>query len=196
MSAEVRRQLLETVADEAARLNRLLENILQMSKLEAGAAAPNRQWHVSGRSHRLGSASNIPLSGKSSSCCSRAGRSSACICRWASAGTGICEPVRECRKVHTICSEVSVFAQRDSEQLRIVVSDNGPGIPGGAEDRIFEKFFRAMPVDAGRGSGLGLAICRAIVTAHGGTIQASNRPSGGAEFTILLPIGNDARKLW
>ncbi|MGN6133203.1 MAG: sensor histidine kinase, partial [Aureliella sp.] len=65
----------------------------------------------------------------------------------------------------------------------------GPGIPEGAEDRIFEKFFRASSAaDSGRGSGLGLAICRAIAKAHGGNVTASNRPGGGAEFVIRLPV--------
>jgi two-component system sensor histidine kinase KdpD len=75
----------------------------------------------------------------------------------------------------------------------ISVSDNGPGIPPGAEEQIFEKFYRANETaDAGRGSGLGLAICRAIMQAHRGTIRAMNRASGGAEFLIQLPLPQNA----
>ncbi len=79
-----------------------------------------------------------------------------------------------------------------SAMLRVAVSDNGPGIPAGEEQRVFERFYRASESrDGGRGSGLGLAICRAIITAHGGVIFASNRPVGGAEFVIRLPLAQN-----
>lgn len=80
--------------------------------------------------------------------------------------------------------------------LRIAVSDDGPGLPAGSEERIFDKFYRATPLaDGGRGSGLGLAISRAIVQALGGTITASNRPGGGAEFVIRLPLSPDSPRI-
>jgi two-component system sensor histidine kinase KdpD len=86
-------------------------------------------------------------------------------------------------------SRITISAAVDGKAVRIAVADNGPGLPAGAEERIFDKFFRASPLaDGGRGSGLGLAISRAIVRAHGGQITASNRPGGGAEFVIRLPL--------
>jgi two-component system sensor histidine kinase KdpD len=68
------------------------------------------------------------------------------------------------------------------------VADDGPGLPPGSEERIFDKFYRgsAGSADARRGVGLGLAICHAIVAAHGGKIAARNRPAGGAEFIVSL----------
>ena len=90
-------------------------------------------------------------------------------------------------------TQVTISAAVDGPVLRIAVADHGPGLPDGSEERIFDKFFRASPLaDGGRGSGLGLAICRAIVKAHGGQITASNRPGGGAEFVIRLPLPKDA----
>jgi two-component system, OmpR family, sensor histidine kinase KdpD len=87
---------------------------------------------------------------------------------------------------------ITIAAAVDGNTLRIVVSDNGPGIPNGAEERIFEKFYRASGrAESGRGSGLGLAICRAIIKAHGGRISAANRVNGGGEFTIQLPLPAD-----
>ena len=77
--------------------------------------------------------------------------------------------------------------------LVIRVSDNGPGFTPGTEERIFDKFYRGTRLpDARRGSGLGLAVCRAVVRLHGGTITAANLPSGGAEFTIRLPLDKNA----
>ena len=67
--------------------------------------------------------------------------------------------------------------------------DRGRGIPPGEEDAIFERFYRAADSQRAEGTGLGLAICRAIVRAHGGTIEARNREGGGAVFRFTLPLG-------
>ena len=71
-------------------------------------------------------------------------------------------------------------------EVHIQVRDTGPGIPSEALPRLFQRFFRAER--GGRGAGLGLAICKEIVQAHRGTIEAGNDPSGGAVFTVHLPI--------
>jgi two-component system sensor histidine kinase KdpD len=72
----------------------------------------------------------------------------------------------------------------------VTVSDRGPGIPEGESEKLFEKFYRvpAQRERAQSGVGLGLAICRAIVQAHGGRIEARNRPDGGAVISFRLPI--------
>jgi two-component system sensor histidine kinase KdpD len=71
--------------------------------------------------------------------------------------------------------------------LTVEVADEGPGLPAGAEERVFEKFYRAA--SAQRGFGLGLPICRAIVTAHGGQIRAEKRHPRGTRFHFTLPLG-------
>jgi len=71
--------------------------------------------------------------------------------------------------------------------IRLEVADTGPGIPESLLPRIFEPWVTTKP--AGRGTGLGLAIARDVVTAHGGTIAVQNRETGGAVFTLVLPIG-------
>ena len=73
------------------------------------------------------------------------------------------------------------------ENLQLDVWDNGPGLPPGQEQTIFDKFARGNKESAVPGVGLGLAICRAIVDVHGGTITAFNRPEGGACFRVTLP---------
>jgi two-component system sensor histidine kinase KdpD len=70
--------------------------------------------------------------------------------------------------------------------LLLSVADHGPGIPAELLPRVFEKFFRAPNAPAG-GSGLGLTIAKGFVEAHGGSIIAANRPSGGAVFTLRFP---------
>ncbi len=79
---------------------------------------------------------------------------------------------------------LSVIAHDDN--IRIIISDNGPGIPPQYLRRIFEPFYTTKP--PGEGTGLGLSICRSIAGGFGGTIQARNNPSGGAVFTFELPI--------
>jgi two-component system sensor histidine kinase KdpD len=67
------------------------------------------------------------------------------------------------------------------------MADNGPGIPPEALPHLFEKFYRAPGAAAG-GSGLGLSIVKGFMDAHGGRVSAQNRPGGGAEFTLRLPL--------
>ena len=81
------------------------------------------------------------------------------------------------------------MAKPDSHWIKVTVDDDGPGLPPDSEERIFEKFYRVnSTADAGRGSGLGLAICRAVAKVHGGMISARNRPGGGVEFLLRLPL--------
>jgi signal transduction histidine kinase len=84
---------------------------------------------------------------------------------------------------------VRVTVERDGAHARLVVDDDGPGIPADALERVFDRFFR---VDRGRsrgqgGTGLGLAIVRHITTSHGGRVWAENRPDGGARLVVTLP---------
>jgi nitrogen-specific signal transduction histidine kinase/ActR/RegA family two-component response regulator len=74
----------------------------------------------------------------------------------------------------------------EQSQLRLVISDNGPGIPRDLRSRVFEPFFTTKPV--GSGTGIGLSICHAIVSEHGGSIEVDGTPGGGAMFTIRLPV--------
>jgi two-component system sensor histidine kinase KdpD len=93
-------------------------------------------------------------------------------------------------------SHVLVSATVRERELVVTVADDGPGLPAGSEQNVFDRFYRGTTVsDAGRGSGLGLAICRAIIGLHGGTVGAANRPGGGAEFTIRLPLAENPPRM-
>jgi two-component system sensor histidine kinase KdpD len=80
-----------------------------------------------------------------------------------------------------------VSAAGDGEVVRVRVEDDGPGLPAGDPERLFDKFQRGEGEPATIGVGLGLAICRAIVRAHGGEITAGRRLGGGALFEFTLP---------
>ncbi|MGH8173133.1 MAG: DUF4118 domain-containing protein [Rhodanobacteraceae bacterium] len=83
---------------------------------------------------------------------------------------------------------VEVSAALSNGSMEIRVRDHGSGLVPGEEERVFEKFHQSRPESAHGGFGLGLAICKAIVDAHGGAIVARNAPGGGAEFRISLPM--------
>jgi len=84
-------------------------------------------------------------------------------------------------------TEVIVSAFIEDDDFFITVEDQGPGIPQDQQNRIFDKFHR-LPGTAAGGLGLGLSICRSIVELHHGAITAENRPEGGAKFMIILPL--------
>ncbi|KAF1085425.1 Signal transduction histidine-protein kinase ArlS [Sporotomaculum syntrophicum] len=76
--------------------------------------------------------------------------------------------------------------------VEIAVTDQGPGLTPGDEDRIFDRFYRSESTRGQEGSGLGLSIARWIVDRHGGFIAAANRPEGGSVFTVQLPLYDEA----
>jgi len=80
-----------------------------------------------------------------------------------------------------------VSAGNEGACVRVVLEDDGPGLPAGDPQQLFEKFQRGSGEGSVSGAGLGLAICRAIVKAHGGEILARQRPGGGARFEFTLP---------
>jgi two-component system sensor histidine kinase KdpD len=88
-------------------------------------------------------------------------------------------------------TRITISARREADVLSVEVADEGPGLPEGSEEKVFEKFYQAQRESAGGGVGLGLTICRAIVEAHGGTIRAASRADGsgsGASFLFTLPV--------
>jgi two-component system, OmpR family, sensor histidine kinase KdpD len=81
-----------------------------------------------------------------------------------------------------------ITAVPEAQFVRVTIDDTGPGLPAGDLEQLFAKFHRGRDESSAGGAGLGLSICRAIVTAHGGQIAASQRPGGGARFSFTLPV--------
>jgi two-component system sensor histidine kinase KdpD len=82
-------------------------------------------------------------------------------------------------------TQVTVRAEVHKPDMHVILEDDGPGVPSGDEERIFDRFYHSSE---GKEGALGLAICRGIVKAHNGKIWAQNRPEGGAIFTFTLPL--------
>ena len=83
--------------------------------------------------------------------------------------------------------KMAIRAESLANSISLAVSDEGTGIPPESLSAIFDKFYRAPGTAAG-GLGLGLAIVKNVMEAHGAKIEAMNRPEGGADFVITLPV--------
>ncbi|MDZ5645774.1 HAMP domain-containing sensor histidine kinase [Nitrospirillum sp. BR 11828] len=82
---------------------------------------------------------------------------------------------------------ITVTLRADGDWAVATIDDNGPGIPSGDVERVFESFRSTKSY----GMGIGLSVCRSIVQRHGGQLSASNLPGGGARFQIRLPVAAD-----
>jgi two-component system sensor histidine kinase KdpD len=91
-------------------------------------------------------------------------------------------------------SPVELAAQLDAGTLELCVRDHGTGLTPGDEKKIFEKFYRGTGSTTG-GTGLGLSIVAGIARAHRGEVSAANNPTGGATFTIRLPVETNEKRL-
>ena len=189
----VRRELTETIVQEADHLNRLVQNVLDMTRLEAGALRLRRQWHV--LEEVIGSA----LSRVDKALADRKVVTSLpAELSLVPLDELLIEQVlvnllENAAKYTPEGSPVFIVGRLRSGEVEIEVADRGPGIPATERDRIFEKFYRAS--SEGGGAGLGLTICRGIVVAHGGRIWVEDQEAGGASFRFTLPIVGEPPKL-
>ena len=101
----------------------------------------------------------------------------------------LCNLLENAAKYTPAGSKIVIAAELHGAWVNVTVYDNGPGLPHGREEAVFEKFTRGERESAKPGVGLGLAICRAIIEAHGGKIEACASPAGGAAFVFSLPVG-------
>jgi two-component system sensor histidine kinase KdpD len=180
-------ELLESVREEADRLNRLVQNLLEMTRLESGALELRRDWHpleevVGAALGRLAKSlgtrrvtvnipPDLPLVAIDDVLIEQV----------------LLNLLDNAIKYTPPDSTIRILVSATDQSVTVEVADHGPGLPKGQEARVFEKFYRAAS-DGRRGTGLGLAICRGVVLAHGGRIWAHNLPEGGVAFLFTLPL--------
>jgi len=179
----------EAIREEARRMSTLVGNLLEMARIESGAVNLNLEWQpleeVVGaaldatrtllRTHRVEVRlpRDLPLIRFDAVLLERV----------------LVNLLENAAKYTPPGSLVTLAAETGGDRLRVSVADNGPGLPRGREEAVFQKFTRGERESATPGVGLGLAICRAIIEAHQGRIVGSNRPGGGALFEFDLPLG-------
>ncbi|MGE0233154.1 MAG: ATP-binding protein, partial [Flavobacteriaceae bacterium] len=191
-----RRQLAETIREEGDRLNRYVQNLLDMTRLGYGALKLNRQpsdslEFVGMAAHQLGSAlkehklildlaHDLPAVDVDPILMQQV----------------FANVLDNAAKYAPEGSSIGVTGSIEGDYLTIAVSDEGPGIPPADRNRIFDMFFRVRAGDGQRaGTGLGLAICKGIVDAHGGTIRATPAKTDGTgtRIEIRLPLAVASR---
>jgi two-component system sensor histidine kinase KdpD len=188
LDPRLRRELLDSILSEAGHLNRLVANLLDMTRLEAGALEIHKDWqsleevvgaalsHISPRlrehpvaTHLQPDLPFVPLDDLLIQ-------------------QVLVNLLENAAKYSPPGAPIDLTAFAGDAVLTVEVADRGPGLSQSELVRVFEKFFRAPNASERSGAGLGLAICRGIVELHGGQIEAENRPGGGAVFRFTLPL--------
>jgi two-component system sensor histidine kinase KdpD len=183
-----RKELLETASEEAARLNRIVGNLLDMTRMEAGtlriskrpselrdvlgASLEQLKEQIGQRVIRINIPRDFPEIPIDFSLMMKA----------------FYNLLDNAVKYSPPDAPVDINARANRDQAEIEIRDRGVGIPGGDLKRIFEKFYRAEKPHRVSGTGLGLSISKGIIEAHGGEIVARNNPDTGATFIITLPL--------
>nr|WP_315258214.1 two-component system sensor histidine kinase KdpD [uncultured Duganella sp.] len=175
--------------DEALRLSTMVANLLDMARLQSGDIHFNLQWQpleeVVGSALR---ASRATLQGHRVSTRLPPAlpllRYDAVLIERV-----LVNLLENAAKYTSPGARIDISAALHGAWINVSVADDGPGLPAGREEALFEKFTRGERESAKPGVGLGLAICRAIVEAHGGSIRAGRSALGGAAFTFTLPLG-------
>jgi two-component system sensor histidine kinase KdpD len=191
---EARRSFARTIEHEADRLNRLVSNLLDMSRIEDGALKPEKEWYMlpeliqdvlgrlrpllQGRAVRTQVPADLPP----------------IELDYMQIDQVLTNLIENAVRYTPKESPIDVSAQREGgKQVVISVADCGPGIPPADLERVFDKFYRVLDgkhnTGHPTGSGLGLAVCKGLVEAHGGRIWAEPRVGGGVVFSVALPPG-------
>jgi K+-sensing histidine kinase KdpD len=185
VTAEERHELSDAVVDEGRRLSRLVENLLDVSRLESGAAEPHREpidlvdllaaaresIGQYGEQVRLALDDDLPPLRADPTQLERAFAN-----------------LLENAVVHGEGQPVLVRSRLVGPRLVVRVVDRGPGIPENLRERIFEPFYRAPGAASGAGSGLGLAIARGFIEANGGEVEVESLPGQGSSFVVTFAV--------
>ena len=184
-----RAELLDTILEEAGRMNRLIGNLLDMIRLESGSLAVNPDWQpleevvgvalirldarLKGRTVTLSLPPDLPMVAMDGLLIEQV----------------LVNLLENASKYTPEGMSIEIAAAAGPHVVTVSVLDHGPGVPPGEETKVFEKFHHVADSRPAGGIGLGLTICRGIVLAHGGRIWAENRPEGGLAVRFTLPVG-------
>ena len=191
--APVHTNYIREISQASRRLNTLVENLLDMTRLETGHLRLRKQWcnlaetfqtalsrtraELAQHTVRLEAASDVML----------------CYCDTALVEQSLVNILLNAARYTPAGTQIQCGLQEINDGFRLTIADDGPSVAPEALPHLFDKFFRADGAKAG-GTGLGLSIVKGFIEAHGGTIAAENLMNGGLQFSILLPRGADVPK--
>jgi two-component system sensor histidine kinase KdpD len=186
---EERQDFAHAIVDQAERLNRIVGNLLDLSRIEGGSLRPDKGWYdvaalvdeVLGRLRPVTAAHSVLVRVPEGL--------PAVSLDYVEIDQVISNLVENATRYAPTGSEIAVSAQRANGEVRVAVEDRGPGVPASSVQHLFDPFYRvADGTPRPAGLGLGLAVAKGLVEAHGGRIWVENRPGGGARFTFSLPL--------
>jgi two-component system sensor histidine kinase KdpD len=183
------RQFLATIDCEADRMLGLVSNLLDLSRIEAGALSPDAEWYEPEEVIGTAIGSLLPRLSGHRLVRAMAPRLPLVRCDYVHLVQVLTNLLENAARYAPAGSMIVVEARACGEQVLITVSDTGPGVLLEERRLIFDAFVRGSAARATevRGSGLGLAICKGLVEANGGRIWVDEAAGGGAAFTVALP---------
>ena len=188
-SPEERRDFARTIEDEAARLNRIVGNLLDLSRIDAGTVRPEKGWYdlgalvddVLGRLRPLTAGHRILAEVPEDL--------PAVQLDYVEIDQVLSNLIENATKYAPAGTEITVSVRRVADDVQVSVADQGPGVPAAALPHLFDPFYRVAGGERRpAGLGLGLAVAKGLIEAHGGRIWAEHRPEGGLRFTFSLPL--------
>ena len=185
LSDEDRHELVGAILTQVRRLDRLVANLLELSRLEAGVASPARElWTVDGLVARV---LDVLAADEDRVDVDVPGDIPAVEVDPAQVERALVNVIENALKFSGPDTRVSLRATAEAEEVLVRVTDAGPGIPVHERERVFEPFVRGEAADGDRGTGLGLAIARGFAGINGGRLWVEAAPGGGSEFVLALP---------
>jgi len=195
---EERRSFAQAIEQEADRLNRLVGNLLDMSRIEEGALRPEKEeYSLTALIHDVLDRLAPLLRGRDVRTSLPPDDLLLVELDYLEIDQVLTNLIENAVRYTPPESPIEISARSAGEQVEISVADRGPGIPPSDLTRVFDKFYRVLSRPSlarySIGSGLGLAVCKGLVEAHGGRIWAELRPGGGLIIFVTLPCGNRER---
>ncbi len=191
MGPSARRELAQSIAEEARRMSEVVAKVLDLARLQAGATRVNADWHpveevvgsalsrLAGRLAKHKVTTRLPEA-------AMLARFDAVLIEQV-----LVNLLENAAKYTPSGSSIDIAVEPRRDEIEFTVVDDGPGLKPGEEKKVFDKFHRGLPESSPGGAGLGLAICKAIVEAHGGRIWAENIPAGGVMFRFTVPQADE-----
>jgi two-component system sensor histidine kinase KdpD len=185
---EDRRSFLTTIDREADRLNRLVGNLLDLTRIQGGALRPQAEWYDPGELAREIVARLRPQLGDHPISLVIPDALQPIEIDYLMIDQVLTNLIENAAKYSPPGTPIELRLSAQADQLHTYVIDHGPGIPLSERGRVFTAFYRLEPRGAVAGSGLGLAVAKGLVEAHGGRIWVEETPGGGATFCFALPV--------
>lgn len=188
---EERQEFAEDIEHEAQRLGRIVNNLLDLSRIDAGALKPDRAWHDLGALVEDAVERLSPYTGRHHVLVQVADDLPPILLDAVEIDQVISNLIENAAKYAPAGSEIDVAVRRRPGEVEVEVADRGPGLPAEILNKVFDSFVRVETAGPRpRGLGIGLTVARGLIDAHGGRIWAENRPGGGSRFVFTLPVSN------